>query len=80
MLCSGAAWRDLPERFGLWSTAYQRFRDWHDGTFEQILKQLHVRLNQESLIDLGYLDDRLDSGESNPSLVWRREKGRPKSR
>ncbi|KPW16680.1 ISPS1a [Pseudomonas syringae pv. tomato] len=22
ILCSGAAWRDLPERFGPWSTVY----------------------------------------------------------
>ncbi len=28
ILCSGAAWRDLPERFGPRSTVYQRFRDW----------------------------------------------------
>ncbi|UQB34127.1 IS5 family transposase [Pseudomonas tremae] len=53
ILCSGAAWRDLPERFGPWSTVYQRFRDWRDdGTFERILERLHIRLNQEGLIDL----------------------------
>ncbi|WP_139182075.1 IS5 family transposase [Pseudomonas flexibilis] len=53
VLCSGAAWRDLLERFGPWSTVYQRFRDWRDdGTFEQVLERLHVRLNQEGLIDL----------------------------
>ncbi len=27
-LCSGAAWRDLPKRFGPQSTVYQRFSDW----------------------------------------------------
>ena len=27
VLCSGADWRDMPERFGPWSTVYQRFRD-----------------------------------------------------
>ena len=27
VLCSGAAWRDMPERFGPWSTVYPRFRD-----------------------------------------------------
>ena len=27
VLCSGAAWRDMPERFGPWSTVYQRFLD-----------------------------------------------------
>ena len=25
-LCSGAAWRDLPERYGPWRTVYARFR------------------------------------------------------
>ncbi len=25
ILCSGAAWRDLPERFGPWSTVYSVF-------------------------------------------------------
>ncbi|PXX51907.1 Transposase and inactivated derivatives, partial [Pseudomonas sp. LAMO17WK12:I10] len=30
VLCSGAAWRDMPERFGPWSTVYQRFRDWRN--------------------------------------------------
>lgn len=53
ILCSGATWRDLPERFGPWSTVYQRFRDWRDdGTFDRVLERLHVRLNQEGLIDL----------------------------
>ena len=28
ILCSGAKWRDLPERFGPWKTVYQRFRQW----------------------------------------------------
>ena len=38
VLCSGAAWRDMPERFG--------------GTFDQMLKRLHLRLNEQGLIDL----------------------------
>lgn len=28
MARSGAAWRDLPERYGPWDTVYQRFRRW----------------------------------------------------
>ena len=53
LLCSGAAWRDLPERFGPWSTVYQRFRDWRNrGTFDQMLKRLHIRLNEQGLIDM----------------------------
>jgi transposase len=27
-LRTGAPWRDLPERYGPWSTAYSRFRRW----------------------------------------------------
>lgn len=53
ILCLGASWCDLPERFGPCSTVCQRFRDWRDdGTFDQILERLHIRLNQEGLIDL----------------------------
>ena len=38
---SGAAWRDLPERYGAWSTVYGRFAQWQEeGTFEKILKEL----------------------------------------
>ena len=52
-LCSGAAWRVMPERFGPWSTVYQRFRGWRNqGTFDQMLKRLHLRLNEQGLIDL----------------------------
>lgn len=46
ILRSGAAWRDMPDEFGPWSTVYQRFRDWRTrGTFDQMLKRLHLRLN-----------------------------------
>ncbi|RMO82868.1 hypothetical protein ALQ34_200104 [Pseudomonas syringae pv. maculicola] len=39
--------------FGPCSTVYQRFCDWRDdGTFDRILERLHIRLNQEGLIDL----------------------------
>ncbi|WNN41314.1 IS5 family transposase [Pseudomonas alloputida] len=53
VLCSGAAGRDMPERFGPWSTVYQQFRGWRNqGTFDQKLKRLHLRLNEQGLIDL----------------------------
>ena len=38
---SGAAWRDLPERYGAWSTVYSRFVQWQEeGLFDKILKEL----------------------------------------
>ena len=53
VLCSGAAWRDMPERFGPWSTVYQRIRHWcNRGAFDQMLKRLHIKLNEHGLIDL----------------------------
>lgn len=53
VLCSGATWRDMPERFGPWSTVYQRFRDWRNqGTFNKMLKRLHLKLNAQGQIDL----------------------------
>lgn len=53
ILCSGAKWRDLPERYGPWKTVCQRFRRWRDdGTFEQVLRHLHLHLREGGLIGL----------------------------
>ncbi len=42
ILCAGVKWRDLPERFGPWKTAYDRFRIGRDGgTFDALLERLH---------------------------------------
>lgn len=53
ILCSGAQWRDLPERYGPWKTVYQRFRQWRDdGTFDRILTRLHLHLREDGYMDL----------------------------
>src|SRR5689334_8285986 len=40
-LSTGAAWRDLPERYGPWKTVYERFRRWSaDGTWDRLLVQV----------------------------------------
>src|SRR3712207_372527 len=37
ILCSGASWRDLPERYGPWQSVYHWYRIWtNDGTFDRI--------------------------------------------
>lgn len=52
VLHSGAPWRDLPERYGSWKTVYERFRRWRDeGFFDRLLERLHLRLDEEGLID-----------------------------
>ena len=52
ILCTGAQWRDLPERFGPWETVYSTFRTWRkSGVYDAILDTLHVRLDQAGKID-----------------------------
>jgi transposase len=52
ILCSGATWRDLPERYGKWQTVYARFRRWQESAlFDRILDRLHVELDERGLID-----------------------------
>jgi transposase len=52
VLCSGAPWRDLPERYGKWSTVYERMRRYRkEGFFDLILQRLQVKLNEQGLID-----------------------------
>ena len=41
MLRTGVPWRDLPPRFGAWSTVYGWFRRWcREGLWKRILKEL----------------------------------------
>jgi transposase len=53
ILCGGAPWRDLPERYGPWQSAYHWYRVWaNDGTFDRILERLQVHLNTQGLLEL----------------------------
>ena len=41
IVCGGAPWRDLPERFGSWKTVYSRFCKWRDeGTLFRVFEDL----------------------------------------
>lgn len=52
VLCTGAPWRDLPERFGPWQSVYEYFATWRgNGVFDSILDALHLRLDQYGKID-----------------------------
>lgn len=49
---TGAPWRDLPDRFGPWQTAYEWFNRWsNDGTWDRILEALQIRLDADGHID-----------------------------
>jgi transposase len=55
VLRTGSPWRDLPEEFGTWKTAWRMFDQWNsDGTFDTILRRL-----QGSFATAGAIDKRL---------------------
>jgi transposase len=55
VLSSGAAWRDLPERYGPWSTVYDRFRHWRNcDFFQKALDALEARARRAGRIDFEF--------------------------
>lgn len=53
ILHSGAQWRELPERYGKWKSAFGRFNRWRkDGTIDRILERLHMKLDGHGRIDM----------------------------
>ncbi len=58
-LRTGAPWRDLPERYGPWQTAYSRFRRWQRaGVWERVLAALQAEADAAGELDwaLHFLD------------------------
>ena len=54
VLCSGAPWRDLPERYGHWKTIYNRFNRWSKtGIINCIFNRLLQILDGKRLVDWG---------------------------
>lgn len=52
---TGSPWRDLPEEFGPWQTAWRLFDQWNgDGTLDAILRRL-----QTAHADAGEIDTKL---------------------
>ena len=47
---SGAPWRELPERYGLWQTVYACFRKWKNlGVFEAIFHAMSSDADVENI-------------------------------
>lgn len=55
ILRTGAPWRDLPERYGPWSTVYDRFRRWRDnGTWQRLLDALQAQARKMDRVDFEF--------------------------
>lgn len=52
ILHSGAQWREMPERYGMWKSVYDRFNRWRkDGTVDRMLQRLQIKLDKDGRID-----------------------------
>jgi transposase len=50
---TGSPWRDLPERFGNWSTAFRRFRDWREA---DVFRCIFDALSEEPDMEYAMVD------------------------
>lgn len=55
ILRTGAPWRDLPSRYGPWTTVADRFRRWRQqGLWQQILDALEAHARKLDRIDFSF--------------------------
>ena len=78
VLCSGAAWRDLPGRYGPFQTVHRRHLRWRrDGTRERVLRGLRVQADGRGLIDWVQWNADSTSVRATRHAAGAREKGGP---
>jgi len=72
---TGVPWRDLPERFGVWKTVYNRFDRWAKrGHWERIFKALAIEVDETgSLIDATIVRAHQDAAGGkggSDAIIW----------
>ena len=76
ILRTGAPWRDLPERYGPWESAYSRFRKWRDeGVIDRIVERLQLHLTEQGHIDVDLWCIDGSSVRASKSAAGARKKG-----
>ena len=52
VLRTGAPWRDLPERYGRWTTVYSRFQRWRkNGVWDRVFAGLQTIKDREGQVE-----------------------------
>lgn len=78
VLCSGAPWRDLPQRYGPFQTAHRRHLRWRrDGTWERVLAGLRAKADERGLIDWAQWNADSTSVRATRHAAGARKKGGP---
>ena len=64
ILKSGAAWRDLPSRYGEWNAVYKCFSKWQEqGLFEKVFEEMALECDlQDVSIDSTIVKAHKDAG------------------
>ncbi len=80
VLSTGAAWRDLPERFVSYKSVYGRFNRWSEaGVFDAVLRALNARLQADGRLDPTWCID-ATTIRANKAASGGGKKGGPTSR
>ena len=76
ILRTGAPWRDLPERYGPWTTVYDRFRRWRTaGLFQKIVNALQAQARRVERIDFDFSAADGSTVRAHKSAAGARKKG-----